>query len=305
MSAKRPQDKVAERDGAQPAQDAICEARLDAGGVAVSRCRLRAHAGAPIRIAELTLAIIESAPLELEIGDPAQSAPRRSFLLPYCSHILPAASALHLRWSAKPTLLLITFERRFIAKLKSEIRAPAGELTPQLAFRDPEIDALAMKARLELHSGGASGPLYLDAVGVLLAVRSIETASIGKAGRANRGGLTLNRLRRVAYHIEANLSENLTLHELAEVTGLSAHHFASAFKISADVSPHRFILERRIARAMERLADPKTPITEIAHELGFASHGHFTTSFRRHTGVTPSEFAERRRHAHFVRSERC
>lgn len=103
-------------------------------------------------------------------------------------------------------------------------------------------------------------------------------------------GLPPARLRRVASYIDASLAQPLTVSQLAAVAGMSASHFAALFKRSTGLSPHEFVLRRRISRAGQLLADPAHGIADVAFQLGFCSQAHFTTMFRKRTGVTPSQW---------------
>ena len=105
-----------------------------------------------------------------------------------------------------------------------------------------------------------------------------------------RGGLPGGKLRRVADHIDANLGGELRLGELSGVVHMSPFHFARLFKRTAGVPPHRFVVRRRVDRAIELLAGGEHPIGEIARLVGFGTPSHFTTVFRRITGVTPTEY---------------
>jgi AraC-like DNA-binding protein len=78
--------------------------------------------------------------------------------------------------------------------------------------------------------------------------------------------------------------------ELAAIAGLSPHHFVGAFKISVGKPPHRFVMERRVQRAVELLRDGNRTIAEIANAAGFSSQSHLTANFRRVTGLTPGRF---------------
>ncbi|MEH3148056.1 MAG: AraC family transcriptional regulator [Methylobacterium frigidaeris] len=60
------------------------------------------------------------------------------------------------------------------------------------------------------------------------------------------------------------------------------------FKASFGVPPHRYVVERRIARARDLLAGGRESLAGIALACGFASQSHFTRSFRQATGVTPA-----------------
>jgi AraC family transcriptional regulator len=94
----------------------------------------------------------------------------------------------------------------------------------------------------------------------------------------------------VIEYMNTHLQEGLSLVELAEVAGLSFHHFGQAFKMATGRSPHRYVIEKRVERARALLRDPLLSIAEIATGVGFASQSHLTVNFRRLTGLTPARF---------------
>lgn len=106
--------------------------------------------------------------------------------------------------------------------------------------------------------------------------------------RRLRGGLSPTSRRRVADHIEAHLSDPLTLELLAGEAGLSTFHFAKMFRASFGVAPHRYVVLRRIERAKDHLADGCHGLAGIASACGFSSPSHFNRAFRQATGTTPA-----------------
>ena len=72
---------------------------------------------------------------------------------------------------------------------------------------------------------------------------------------------------------------------------MSLFHFARAFRQATGCTPHQYVLEQRLCTARTLLHDPKLPIGEIASTIGF-THSHLTAAFRRHMGMTPSEFRD-------------
>ena len=96
--------------------------------------------------------------------------------------------------------------------------------------------------------------------------------------------------RRVLEYIEANLHRNPPLSELCALAHMSAFHFARLFKQSTGVPPHRFVVRRRIEHAKALLASDGAPIALVARSVGFRTPGHFTTVFRRTTGMTPGAY---------------
>ena len=104
------------------------------------------------------------------------------------------------------------------------------------------------------------------------------------------GGLAPGSLRRVIDYIEADLSRPFTIEGLAQVAGVSPRHFIRAFRESAGLTPLRFVYGLRLERAKEFLLDPRRTATEIALDCGFSHAQHFSTAFKKATGVTPSDF---------------
>jgi AraC family transcriptional regulator len=107
---------------------------------------------------------------------------------------------------------------------------------------------------------------------------------------APASGLPGAALRRVLEHIGANLHRDPRLSELSALAHMSSFHFARLFKRSTGLSPHRFVVGRRIDHAKELLAADGVSIAAISRTVGFRTPSHFTTVFRRSTGVTPSAY---------------
>jgi AraC family transcriptional regulator len=100
---------------------------------------------------------------------------------------------------------------------------------------------------------------------------------------------------RVTEFVDAELSGTLTLDQLGRVATLSPFHFAHAFKATTGVSPHQFVLARRIHRAVLLLAETNRPVPEVAAAVGFSNISHFRRLFRREVGVLPGELRENRK----------
>lgn len=105
---------------------------------------------------------------------------------------------------------------------------------------------------------------------------------------ALKGGLSPTQLRRVSVHIVENLGQDISLDDLAALTGLTPHHFGQAFKASTGISPYRHLIVQRVRRAEELMQTGDLSISEIAHRVGFSSQSHLTFHFRKITGTTPA-----------------
>lgn len=99
----------------------------------------------------------------------------------------------------------------------------------------------------------------------------------------------LRRLLRAKDRMDAASHEAWPVQRLARVSNVSAAHFARAFKQAFGVPPHRYLLTRRIEKAMALLRDTDQPITDIAFQTGWSSLGTFGRTFRDITGKPPGE----------------
>ncbi len=89
--------------------------------------------------------------------------------------------------------------------------------------------------------------------------------------------------------------EEWPIHRLAQVSAVSAAHFAREFKKAFGVPPHRYLLTRRIERATALLRDTDLPITGVALRTGWNSLGTFGRIFRDITGGSPGDLRARER----------
>ncbi|WP_420025913.1 helix-turn-helix transcriptional regulator [Cupriavidus taiwanensis] len=77
---------------------------------------------------------------------------------------------------------------------------------------------------------------------------------------------------------------------MAAAAGLTRMHFAASFRAATGKSPHHYLLHRRIEVAQDYLVDGKMPLIDVAFSVGFQSHSHFSSVFKRVTGRTPREW---------------
>lgn len=153
---------------------------------------------------------------------------------------------------------------------------------------DAAFEPLAVLLIRELQGLEPRSRLFIESLEAAFAAALFR--SLGSRPARFQGGLTNRALGRVVGYLEAELPNEVRLGDLARVAGLSRTHFATAFRRSTGLPPHRWLMKRRIERAQEMLLGTDRPITEIAHSCGFASSAHFAAAFRNSLGVTPSRW---------------
>jgi transcriptional regulator GlxA family with amidase domain len=152
---------------------------------------------------------------------------------------------------------------------------------------DPVISTLEDLLRAEEAAMPASR--FAEA---LRAAMQVRTENSGSGSTEVRAPIAPYRLRRAQQYLEDNISSEIRLENVASAAGLSPYHFCRQFKQATGVSPLRYVLEMRIARAKRLILDTDTSLVDVSFSLGFSSQSHFTVIFRKLTGLTPRRYRE-------------
>jgi AraC-like DNA-binding protein len=169
------------------------------------------------------------------------------------------------------------------------VRTPALE---GAYFREPILDDAALThrfARMHATLTGRSPALARD-------VQLLELlAALGErhAGVVARPPTPAHRAVRIARdYLHDNLSANVSLAELSQVSQLSAYRLSRLFRAALGLPPHAYQLQLRIDHAKRLLLAGRSP-SDAGHEAGFFDLSHFTRHFKRHVGVAPGAYAAR------------
>jgi AraC family transcriptional regulator len=162
-------------------------------------------------------------------------------------------------------------------------------------FRDAEIEEICRRLYREVSLDGMADRLCIESLVMRLAMSVLRRHSrvSGATTIPPSSGLTRSQARRVLEYIETNLSREVTLREMAGIVDLSPYHFARMFKQSMSTAPHRYVLERRVERAKTMLRTTGASLIEIGLSTGFCDQSHFTSTFHRIVGATPTKFQGR------------
>jgi AraC family transcriptional regulator len=174
----------------------------------------------------------------------------------------------------------------------------ALDAVDRFVFRDAEIETICRRLYREVCRGDEGDHLSMESFVVELAslvqLRHSRACGTRLAVRSS-GGLTRNQAKRVVEYIEAHLSREVTLREMAGIVDLSPYHFARMFKRAMTTTPHQYVLERRVERAKAMLRAGDTSPLETALATGFSGQSHFASTFRRMVGATPGSFQRQNR----------
>ncbi len=142
----------------------------------------------------------------------------------------------------------------------------------QLFVEEAVLSVLGAVAELayERHGGTVARPPFARATGSKRPQRDVDAVEAARDLIARR------------------YCENLSLSQIAREVGVSVFHLSRRFHARTGFSLHAYRNQLRLRAALERLAERDAELTGIALDLGFSSHSHFTETFRRTFGRTPS-----------------
>jgi AraC family transcriptional regulator len=203
----------------------------------------------------------------------------------------------YVRWRCnRARRILVDLDLRFLADrgLASE-EMLSIQLKQDLEFRDPEVSRVLQAMVREVADGCPNGRLYAESLSLGLASRLVRTLGSRGTHDRERGKLTRTQLARIDALIEARLDSPISLAMLADTTGFSAPHLVRLMRNTVQCTPHRYVLRRRVERALALLRETDRSIASIAALTGFASQSHLTSTMVRIDGRTPGSVRRARR----------
>ena len=103
-------------------------------------------------------------------------------------------------------------------------------------------------------------------------------------------------MERVMKYMNEHLADpDLNVEKLTEDVGISRAQLHRKLKEIAGVSAGEFIRNLRLEQAARLIEEGQINITQVAYSVGFSNQTHFSTVFKKHYGMSPSEYAETKR----------
>jgi len=165
-----------------------------------------------------------------------------------------------------------------------------SKLPPSLFFESKALSATMIKIAAVADGLLIDEHSYVESLGCLLLYELQHELLNGLQRNQIQGGLTPRQVNRIKEYVDANISQKISLAELAGLVGFSRYHFIRAFKKSTNVAPYQFVIARRVECAKDLLLQEKLSVANVATSVGFASSLQLNRAFRRLLGVTPSIF---------------
>jgi AraC family transcriptional regulator len=166
-----------------------------------------------------------------------------------------------------------------------------SNIPPSLYFENNNLKATLLKLQSVLDGSSINDHAYAETLGLLL-LWELEHVAYRQHSQLNpvRGGLTALQLRRIKEFVDAHISKQIGISELANLVGLSRFYFIRAFKQSVGLSPYQYVLSERISVAKDLLLKRDLSIGAVALLVGFSDASQLNRTFLKLTGITPTVF---------------
>jgi AraC family transcriptional regulator len=146
-----------------------------------------------------------------------------------------------------------------------------------------ELAWVAARARLAL-----ARPDAMEEVAFALTGAAMRLA--GRPSRSRAPAHHHGRMTEVLRYMAAQAAIPHKLAGLARMARMSPYHFLRSFKATTGITPHQWLLRARLHQAAARLATSRTPVTDIALEVGFEDLSNFTRTFHAEFGASPRQY---------------
>jgi AraC family transcriptional regulator len=213
------------------------------------------------------------------------------------SHPLPGGDyCTILAVDTRPALELVAhYAPRDAERPETPFRIGHALSSPRAAQLQYELLGLARRGVSGLALEDVVAELADEAVGAAYRARGVSVKGEWASTKAGRRRRDLVEAAKLA--VNERFESPPSLGELARSLGCSPFHLSRTFHTSAGLSLRRYAVRLRTRLAANRLATEQHDLTELALDLGYADHSHFTNAFRKEWGLPPSRFRELQRAA--------
>jgi AraC family transcriptional regulator len=209
--------------------------------------------------------------------------------------VIPMGVAHRCNWSTAVEFTILAIEPDLLQQVGQDgVEGDRIELIPQfMNCQDGLIQSIFTTLKEELVSSQWGSDLLIDSLKTMLAVHLLRHYCTLQPKLIKRShGLSKAILRQVTSYINENLHQNLKVVELSAIAQLTPYHFLRQFKQTLGITPHQYILHKRIETAKQLLQQQELSIAEISVRTGFSDQSHLTRCFKRRVGVTPKQFSQ-------------
>lgn len=203
--------------------------------------------------------------------------------------VYPGSASIHAALAQPVHATCMQLAPRVLAAIAGQTGRPA-ELAASWRAADEQLELTAALLEAEARAGYPSGRLYGEHLAHALAAYLLQNYAAPRGADTGKARAAREKVAAALRYIQVNGAQDLSIEKLAGIAHLSPYHFSRLFKQTTGLTPHQYVLHRRIEEAKRLLGETRLDLVEIAERLGFRDQSHFTERFRRVTGATPKRW---------------
>ena len=155
------------------------------------------------------------------------------------------------------------------------------------ATENSDVDAVVILDRVSYEDVVSSIEKAVRQIETMRQLRASKDEMLQDIGESKNAHL----IAKVKGYLRSNyMNYGLSLESVADLIGVNASYLSSMFKKEAGINFIDYVVDLRISAAKELLKDPLRSAGEIAEKTGFESSSYFTRTFKKKTGMTPTEY---------------
>ncbi|UDM49005.1 helix-turn-helix domain-containing protein [Cupriavidus sp. MP-37] len=224
-------------------------------------------------------------PNALELRTPGGGWAPKRFRTPLM--YVPPGFSFSSRWSTEAEWVTVHFNASWLARSGLETTGRFASGTPRFDLSDDLLMHVVRSIHEDALAGMPLGPMYAEALGAAALRRMAYLESRPQAREYAHGPM----MRRAAEYIRDNFRGELTLSTIAGAVDYpgDVYSFIRSFKKTIGMTPHQYIIESRLQAARNLITQGQCDVTEAALDCGFSTASHFSATFRKRWGISPSE----------------
>jgi AraC family transcriptional regulator len=207
--------------------------------------------------------------------------------------VTPAGNPKIWRRSGEGLVLIVSIPPSYLADLLEQLTGRPGtaiHVRDDFGTGNPRIATLAAALWQELRDDKLGAPLYEKALVEQIALHLLRDHCTLEAPDTAAVSMPPHKLRLAKAYIQENLAGDLCVENIARAVGMSAFHFAHAFRDAIGVPPHQYVMRRRMEQAKSLLRSTELPLAQVAQSVGYSSASHFCVAFRRLSHMAPRDY---------------
>lgn len=189
-------------------------------------------------------------------------------------------------------LLAIQLEKDFLNEISRMLFSNSEMVVFENRCFDynPDLQNLIRVFKKEFHSRRTGHQFVLQCISSQVAVLLLRNLKSNVSAAAGRSYSEKEKINRAVEYLEEFYDRQYSLEEVARVANLSPYHFIKVFKTHTGKTPYEYLVGLKIEKARKLLSIGDRTITEVCFTCGFSNTSHFTKTFKKMVGVSPSVY---------------